>query len=96
MRLEPAGDRRETLLGEPVSLPDFLCGQPAVIVRRAGVIELSNVLLEVALLPHGASQLEEHVLHREIVGNRAAIVARVCFGTSVAGERHERAFVDSF
>ena len=87
MRLEPAGDCVEVLLRQSDPCAEFLRGDPAVKLRRAGSVELIDELFEIVLLVGGAPQLEQHVLHGVMVSNRTAIVAGVRFDTRLCVNR---------
>src|SRR2546421_3962111 len=56
-------------------------------------MELSEELLERLLLLGGALQLEQQVVHPEVVSNQATIMHRVGFAPGVAAERCEPASV---
>src|ERR1019366_2700870 len=68
--------------------------QPVTVVRRFGIFEFIEISFERLLLLWSATQLEQHVLHREVCGNRAAIVSRRRFWTRVTRERDQRILVD--
>jgi hypothetical protein len=89
MRSEPSLDGVEVFRSQSVPLTDLLRGQPVMVMRRLGVLEFIDVPVERLLLLGRPPQLEQHVIHREICGNGAAIVGCRRFRTSVALERDE-------
>ena len=94
VRLKPARDLREILFGQSVALAELLRREPLMVIRRVGIFEFIEIFFERALLLGAAPQLEHHVLHREVGGNRAAVVSRRRFGTRIACERDQRILVD--
>jgi hypothetical protein len=82
------------LLRYTESVSEFLRREPFVKVRGIGVVEFLNQLLERLLLLERAVQLEQHVLHPEVVRNRTAIILRVCFTARVARKPDQLSFID--
>src|SRR5260370_9663723 len=95
MGLEPSGDSIEVRLRQTEAFAKFLRGQPLMEVWRTFGVEFVDELLEGLFLFRRTLQLEQHVLHGEIVRHRAVIVREPCFGMSIALERHTIHFIDA-
>src|SRR5207244_8127751 len=92
--LEPAREGVEVLIRYTESVSEFLRREPFVKVRGIGVVELFDQLLERLLLLGSAVQLEQNVLHQEIVRNRAVIILRLRFAAHVARKPDQIPFID--
>jgi hypothetical protein len=95
MRLEPGSDGVKVGLRRSEAFAEFLRRQPVMKVWRILGVEFVKELQEGGFLFGRALQLEQHVLHSEIVGYRAAITCEPRFWMGVAMERHAVHFVDA-
>ena len=95
LEFEPAGDGVEVRLRQAEAFAEFLRGHPVMEVWRAIGVEFVDELLEGLFLFRRALQLEQHVVHGEIVGHGAAIVRRPRFGMGVARECDAICFIDA-
>jgi hypothetical protein len=59
-------------------------------------VEFIDELAESLLLLEGALQLQQHMLHRQVVRHRATVVGGICTGVYVPLQRNKLGFVDSF
>src|SRR4029077_5339357 len=71
---QPGCDSVKVGLRQSKAFAEFLRGQPVMEVWRILGMELVDELLKGHFLLRGALQLEQQVLHREIVGHGAAII----------------------
>jgi len=95
MGFEPTGYGVEVGLRQAEAFAEFLRGQPVMEVWRTLRVERVEKLLEREFLLGRALQLEQHVVHSEIVHHGAAIVRGPRFGTGVAGDCNTICFIDA-
>src|SRR6202040_75401 len=80
--VEPIGNRGEVLRRQAEPLSKFLGANPSVEVWRGLLMEVIDELLQFALLFWRAAQLQQHVLHGQVVIYVAAIVVSIDFASS--------------
>src|SRR5713226_9145708 len=95
MGLEPAGDGVKIGLRQAEALAKFLGAKPMMEVWRTFDLEFVDELLYGLFLFRRALQLEQHVLHGEIVRHDPAIVCGPRFGAGVAREGYAICFIDA-
>ena len=66
-----------------------------MVVRRSGIVQAVDVLLDGLFTGGGARKLQDHVLHGKIGGHRSLVVPRRGFGTGIAGKRVSAVFVNA-
>ncbi len=94
VRLKPNRDGVEVFLRQTVLLPLFCRQHPVVEVGRGLVGESVDELLKLLFQLGVAFQLKQHVRHGEVVRYQAAIVLVVGFGTRIAAQPDQVAFVN--
>src|SRR5271168_4455256 len=65
-----------------------------MVIRRAGVFELADQLLQLALLLWRAPQQKNQMVERKVIGHPPAIIGSRCLGTDVTGHRDNVVVVD--
>ena len=93
---EPFGYRVDVFRGYAEFLAEFRGGEPVVVIRRSLILEFGHVAIEGLLLFGRALQLQQDMLDGKGVGNHAAVVFGVGFGTGVAFEAEHLRFVYVF
>src|SRR5271157_182385 len=66
LRLQPAGHAFDILLGESEALPNLGRSEPAMVVRRSGVLLVCEQLFEGRLLLRGSRQNDCHLIQHEL------------------------------
>jgi hypothetical protein len=94
VRDQPGRDGVEVWLSKTEPFAKFLGGDPMVKVERPLRVEFVNELLEGLLLRGGPFELEQHVVHREIITDGAPIIFQSSLGMQVTAERDTVGFVD--
>jgi len=94
LRLKPSSDGVQVLLRYSVLLAELLCGDPLVEIGGARRVKFVDELFHRLLLLGGAVQQEQHVLHREVAGDGAAIIFKYGFRAGVAVKRDALFVVD--
>jgi|SRR5271165_2709928 len=96
MGAQPRADRVEVLGCEPVLFAKLLGSEPAMEVRRTGLVKVVDERLQSRLLLRRTAQLQQQMGHGEVIGHRPQVAIGADFATGVAGQGDKLSLVDGF
>src|SRR5580700_6590686 len=94
MAAEPGGDGGDVLIGGAELRAELVRGEPLVVARRAGCVQLRDELVERGLLAGAALQDELHAVKLHAVGRGTTVVGGVGKRADGMRERDALGFVD--
>ena len=96
MRFEPTGNGGDIFLGNAVMLGELIGSQPFVEIRRLGVVQIVDILVQRGLAFGRPFQLEQHVIQGKAIGDDAAIVLNGRLRAGIAHQPHYSRLINAF